>query len=91
MKTLFRQHIQELGSAKFQLHMWIKQRKKKTDELVDLPYNSKMTEIFKGSNLDRILVKIFTYIKTQIENAPLPDIELIIECVMHLYIDFHKL
>ena len=57
MKTLIEQHIKELRSAKVQLHMWKKWKKKKTDELVDLPFNSKMTEIFQVSNLDEILEK----------------------------------
>ena len=39
--------------------------------IVDLPFNSKMMEIFQGSNIEEILEKMFAYIKTQIENPKL--------------------
>ena len=34
--------------------------------IVDLPFNSKMMEIFQGSNIEEILEKMFAYIKTQL-------------------------
>ena len=51
MKTLIEQQIREMGSAKVQLCMSIKWLKRdevtgEVVEIVDLPFNSKMREIF---------------------------------------------
>ena len=58
---------------------------------VDKPFNSKMTEIFEGSNIDEILSVMFAYIKTQVENPALPKSGFTLDHIMHLDIDFHKL
>ena len=58
---------------------------------VDLPFHSKMTEIFQGSNIEEILEKMFAYIKTQVENSKLEDSEFKFDHIMHLDISFHKL
>ena len=42
--------------------------------IVDKPFNSKMMEIFQGSNIEEILEKMFAYIKTQIENPACPSL-----------------
>ena len=58
---------------------------------VDKLFNSKMTEIFEGSNIDEILSVMFAYIKTQVENPALPKSGFTLDHIMHLDIDFHKL
>ena len=50
-----------------------------------------MMEIFQGSNIDEILEKMFTYIKTQIENPALPKSGFTLDSIMHLDISFHEL
>ena len=95
MKTLIEQQISEMGSAKVQLCMWIKwlKRDKVTGEveIVDLPFNSKMMEIFQGSNIEEILEKMFANIKTQVENPKLPESGFEFVRIIHLDISFHKL
>ena len=50
-----------------------------------------MMEIFQGSNIDEILEKMFTYIKTQTENPALPKSGFTLDSIMHLDISFHEL
>ena len=86
IKTLFEKQLEELGSAKIQLTMWIKWKKQVLSEpLIELseeeqkdvkdlnvdhaddnwiyiekPFNSLMTEVFQGSDLDNILHTMFS-------------------------------
>ena len=61
------------------------------DVYVDKPFNSKMTEVFQDSNIEKILGSMLAYVKTQIKNPVLPDSEFKIDSIMHLDIDFHQL
>ena len=56
---------------------------------MDKPFNSKMMEIFQGSNIEKILEKMFAHIKTQIENPALPESGFTLDSIMHLDISFH--
>ena len=38
---------------------------------VDKVFNSQMTEVFQGSNLDEVIDEMFAHMKTQIENPAL--------------------
>ena len=96
MKTLINQQIREMASAKAQLCMWIKWKREDIHGevhkiIVEKAFNSKMVEIFQGSNIDEILEKMFTYIKTQIENPALPKSGFTLDSIMHLDISFHEL
>ena len=98
MKTLIEQQIREMGSTKVQLYMWIKWKKREEfkqaevhEIIVEKAFNSKMMEIFQGSNIDEILEKMFTYIKTQTENPALPKSGFTLDSIMHLDISFHEL
>ena len=96
MKTLINQQIREMASAKAQLCMWIKWKREDIhgevhEIIVEKAFNSKMMEIFQGSNIDEILEKMFTYIKTQIENPALPKSGFTLDSIMHLDISFHEL
>ena len=59
--------------------------------VVDKPFNSKMTEIFQGSNIEETLEQMFAYIKTEIENHALPESGFTLDSIIHLDIRFHKL
>lgn len=56
---------------------------------VENPFNSKMMEVFQGSNIEKILQNLFAHIKTQIENPALEESGFSIDSIMHLDIDFH--
>ena len=65
----------ELGSARIQTTTWIRFRQAIKDDFgnvigfdrVELPLNSRMMEIFQGSDLNEIVNEMFTYMKMQIE------------------------
>ena len=59
--------------------------------IVEKAFNSKMMEIFQGSNIEEILEKMFGYIKTGIENPALPKSGFTLDSIMHLDISFHEL
>ena len=58
---------------------------------IEKVFNSKMMEIFQGSDVDELLIKMFAHIKTQVEHPALPQNGFSIDRIMHLDIDFHKL
>ena len=102
MKALIDQQIRDMSSAKAQLCMWIKWKREEFEQanyfpgevheiIVEKAFNSKMVEIFQGSNIDEILGKMFAYIKTQIENPALPKSAFTLDSIMHLDISFYEL
>ena len=40
-------------------------------DTIDKAFNSRMTEVFKGSDLNKIIDEMFAHMKTQIENSVL--------------------
>ena len=58
---------------------------------VDKVFNSAMTEIFRGSNVEDLLSVMFAHIKTQVEHPALPKSGFTLDHIMHLDIDFHQL
>ena len=61
------------------------------DIIVEKVFNSKMTEVFQGSNIEELLQNRFAYIKTQIQNPKLPKSGFTLDSIMQLDIGFHKL
>ena len=77
---------------------WSKEEKQRLRESdgtfetkVEKVFNSKMVEVFQGSDVEEILQGMFAYIKTQIEHPALPKSGFTLDRIMHLDIDFHKL
>ena len=58
---------------------------------VEKVFNSRMTEIFQGSDVEDVLSVMFTHIETQVEHPALPKSGFTLDRIMHLDIDFHKL
>ena len=58
---------------------------------IDKVFNSKMTEIFEGSDLDEILEVMFASIKAQVEHPALPKSGFTLDHIMNMDIDFHRL
>ena len=102
---LIAEHLKVLDAAKIQMHMWVKWKKKEERAIrlddndkggsyevkVEKVFNSKMTEVFKGSNVEEILQGMFAMIKTQVEHPALPKSGFTLDYILHLDIDFHKL
>ena len=58
---------------------------------VEMPFNSLMTESFEGSDINDLIQRIPTHIKTQVENPRMPENGFTLDKIMHLYINFHRL
>ena len=58
---------------------------------VEMPFNSLMTEFFEGSDINDLIQRIPTHIKTKVENPQVPENGFTLDKIMHLYIDFHRL
>ena len=61
------------------------------DIIVEKVFNSKMTEVFQGSNIEELLQNMFAYIKPQIEKPKLPKSGFTLDSITQLDIGFHKL
>ena len=58
---------------------------------VDEAFNSRMTEVLQGSNLDKILEEMFAHMRTQIENPALAKRRFVFDPVLFLDVSYHKL
>ena len=57
----------------------------------EMPFNSLMTEVFEGSDIDGLIQRMFAHINTQVENPRMPESGFTLDQIMHLHINFHKL
>ena len=66
---LIKRELNDLNSARIQTTTWI--RFVKDYDRVELAFNSRMTNVHRGSDLDQIVDGMITHMKTQIENPVL--------------------
>ena len=91
--------LTDLGSAKVQTTAWIRFKQALEDDFgniigahrVEKPFNSKMTEIHQGSDLNEIIDEMLAHMKTQIENPALANTRFVFDEVLFLNVDFHWL
>ena len=94
---LMNRELADLGSAKVQTTAWIRFRVEDEKgniigvDRVEKPFNSKMTEINQGSDLNEIVNKMLAHMKTQMENPALANSRFVFDEVLFLNVDFHKL
>ena len=55
------------------------------------PFNSLLTEIFEGSEINDLIQRMLEHIKTQVENPRMPESSFSLDKTMYLYINFHRL
>ena len=60
-------------------------------ESVDLAFNSRMLAVYNLSDMDEIVSEMINHMQQQIENPALRDCKLVIDGVIHMDIDFHRL
>ena len=71
--------IQDLISARVQMTAWIRFRMEDGDrnviraDMVDKVFISRMTEVFQGSDLCKIIKEMFVHMKTQVKNSALTN------------------
>ena len=96
---LMNREVKDLGSARVQTTAWIKFRVEVEDEngniigvnRVDKAFNSRMTEIFQGSDLNEIVSEMLAHMKMQIENPALANSRFMFNEVPFLDVNFHQL
>ena len=59
--------------------------------MMEMPFNSLMTEFFEGSDINDLIQRMLAHIKTQVENPRMPESGFTLDKIMHLYINFHRL
>ena len=58
---------------------------------VELPFNSRMTSVYRGSDLEQIVDGMFAHMNTQIENPALLNSRFVFDEVLFLDVNFHQL
>ena len=56
-----------------------------------MPFKNKATEYFQNSDMEDLLGIMFAYTRTQVENTQMPEVGVLIEQIMHLYLNIFKL
>ena len=87
--SLITRELTDLNSARVQMTKWI--RFIKDDDRVELAFNSRMTNVHRGSNLDQIADEMIAHMKTQIENPALLNSRFRFDAVLFLKVNFHQL
>ena len=78
-----------MGAVRSHTTTWIRFRKDR--ELVELAFNSRMTNVYNLSNLDEIVNEMIAHMKGQIENPTLLNSKFIFDEVILTNVDFHQL
>ena len=77
------------GAVRSQTTTWIRFRKDR--ELVELAFNSRMTNVYNLSNMDEIVNEMIAHMKGQIENPELLNSRFVFDEVLFTNVDFHQL
>ena len=78
-----------INSVRVQTTTWI--RFIKDNDRVELAFNSRMTNVHQGNDLERIVDEMVAHIKTQIENSVLLNSRFKFDEVLFLNTNFHRL
>ena len=96
---LMNRELTDLGSAKIQMTAWIRFIQALEDDFgniigsdrFDKAFNSRMTKIHQGSDLDEIIDEMLAHMKTQIENPALTNSRFVFDEVLLLNVNFYQL
>ena len=86
---LIERELKTRNSAKIQTTTWI--RFAKDEDRVEKAFNSRMTSVYRGSDLEQIVYEMFSHMKTQIENPALLNSRFVFNEVLFLDVNFHPL
>ena len=87
--SLITRELTDLNSARVQTTVWI--RFTQDDDRVELAFNSRMTDVHRGSDLDVIMDGMIAHMKMQIENPALLNRRFRFDEVLFLDANFHWL
>ena len=91
---LISKELTDLNSEMVQMTTWIKFRIEYAEGIIDrvrLAFSSQMTDIFQGSDLNKIVNRMFAHMRTQIENPALANSRFTFDEVLFMDINFHLL
>ena len=74
-------------AVRSQAMTWI--RFKKDREMVELPFNSRMLNVYNLSDMNEIMNAMISHMKQQIENLALSDSKFLFDEVICMDVDFH--
>ena len=86
---LISEELENRNSARIQTTVWI--RFVRNEDVIDLAFNSLMTSVYKGSELDQTVDEIIAHTRTQIENPALLNSRFVFDEVLRLDVNFHQL
>ena len=78
-----------MGAVRSQTTTWIRFRKDR--ELVELAFNSRMTNVYNLSDLNEIVNEMIAHMKGQIKNPALLNSRFVFDKVLFTNVDFHQL
>ena len=90
---LISRELTDFNSARVQMTVWIRYRMEYEDGIIDrvwFPFNSRMMDIFQGSDLNKIVNEMFTQMKTQIENSALANGRFRFGEILFIDVNFHQ-
>ena len=87
--SLIARELTSLNSVRVQTTAWI--RFTKDGDRVELAFNSRMTDVYQGSNLDEIVHGMIAHMNTQIKNPALLNSRFRFDEVLFLDVNFHRL
>ena len=89
---LIARELRDRNSAKVQTTAWIRfVRDGEPQDQVDLAFNSKMTSVYRSSDLDQIVDEMITHMMEQMENPALTNCRFRFDQVLYLDISFYRL
>ena len=96
---LINRELTDLGSARVQTTAWIRFIQALEDDFgniigsdrIALPFNSRIMDIYQGSNLNEIVNEMFAHMQTQIENPALVNSRFVFDEVLFLNVSFYQL
>ena len=86
---LIKRELNDLNSARIQTTTWI--RFARDEDRAELAFNSRMTNVHRGSDLDQIVDGMIAHMKTQIKNPALLNSRFRFDEVLFLDVNFHRL
>ena len=90
---LIKQELKTRTSARIQTTAWIKFvcNDEESKERVELAFNSLMTSVYRGSEMDHIVDGMIANMKFQIENPALLNSRFVFDEFLYLGVNFHQL
>ena len=93
--SLITRELTDLNSARVQTIAWIRFVQEFDDvvenDIVELAFNSRLKNLYRGSNSDALVDGMITHMKAQIENAALLSSRFRFNAVLFLDANFHRL